>query len=303
MIRSLLASVWIVSVTLAAAYFGHTMQSSRPAPVAEQDAKASTTVKIKSMTVPVIAGGALQGYVLTELSISAKSDLLKTLPQPPELLLSDEVFKTLYAEEQVDFKHIEKTDLAKLSQKIRDNINSRAGAVIAEDVFIQELHYMSKEDVRAESQTSPLAQALPRLSALSHLGCLPSPNSARLVILSSDCFNLRLPLEPVIKLFTLRMPQVAILGSRVEIARRETMMFSPRLRVKTLVTAGIFGLGKRPGLEGAAHCGPDVESSPEARRFRDKPCDDARHPDPAGGGAIGEIERRQNRFDESFVSP
>ena len=153
MIRSLLASVWIVSVTLAAAYFGHTMQSSRPAPAAEQDTKASATVKIKSMTVPVIAGGALQGYVLTEISISTKSDLLKTLPQPPELLLSDEVFKTLYAEEQVDFKHIEKTDLAKLSQKVRDNINSRAGAVIAEDVFIQELHYMSKEDVRAESQT------------------------------------------------------------------------------------------------------------------------------------------------------
>jgi len=105
------------------------------------------------MTVPVISSGALQGYVLTEISISTKSDLLKTLPQPPELLLSDEVFKTLYADEQIDFKHIEKTDLAKLSQKIRDNINSRAGAVVAEDVFIQELHYMSKEDVR-ESQTN-----------------------------------------------------------------------------------------------------------------------------------------------------
>ena len=153
MIRSLAISVWIVSITLAAAYFGHTMQSSGPAHgAAEQVANAPTTVKIKSMTVPVVGGGTVQGYVLTQLSISAKSDLLKTLPQPPDLLLSDEVFKTLYAEEQIDFKHIEKTDLGKLSQKIRDNINSRVGAVLAEDVFIQELHYMSKQDVSVEAQ-------------------------------------------------------------------------------------------------------------------------------------------------------
>jgi flagellar basal body-associated protein FliL len=145
--------VWIVSVTLAAAYFGHTMQNSGPStPRAEEARKASTTVTLKAVTVPVIAGGALQGYVLTNIAISAKTDLLKNLPQPPDLLLSDEVFKTLYAEEQVDFKHIEKTDLARLSQKIRDNINSRAGAVVAEDVFIEELHYMSKQDASPEAQ-------------------------------------------------------------------------------------------------------------------------------------------------------
>ena len=119
---------------------------------AEEAGKGLTAVKLKSITVPVVANGALQGYVLTQLSISAKADLLKNLPQPPDVLLGDEVFRTLYAEEQVDFKHIEKTDLARLSQKIRDNINSRAGAVVAEDVFIQELHYMSKHDASPEGQ-------------------------------------------------------------------------------------------------------------------------------------------------------
>ena len=109
-------------------------------------------MKLKSISVPVIAGGALQGYVLTQVSISANPDLLKALPQPPDLLLGDDVLKTLYAEEQIDFKHIEKTDLARLSQKIRDNINSRAGSAVAEDVFIQELHYMSKQDASADAQ-------------------------------------------------------------------------------------------------------------------------------------------------------
>ena len=155
MIRSLAVSVWIVAATLAAAYFGHTMQNSRPAPGVEPVGKAPTAVKLQTMTVPVVGGGVLQGYILTQVSISAKPDLLKALPQPPELLLTDETFKTLYAEEQVDFKHIEKTDLARLSQKIRDNINSRAGVVVAEDVFIEELHYMSKQDASNQAQAHP----------------------------------------------------------------------------------------------------------------------------------------------------
>ena len=154
MIRSLLASIWIVSITLAAAYFGHAMQGPRStASEAAQVAKAPTTVKLQTMTVPVVANGTLQGYVLTEISIAAKPDLLKNLPQPPELLLVDEVFKTLYSEEQIDFKHIEKTDLTIVSQKIRDNINRRAGAAVAEDVFIQALHYMSRQDASVDAQT------------------------------------------------------------------------------------------------------------------------------------------------------
>ncbi len=117
-----------------------------------QPAKAATSIKLKGITVPVIAGNALQGYVLTQLAVSLKSDLLLSLPQPPELLITDEVFKTLYAEEQIDFKHLEKTDLVKLSKKISQNINNRAGAAVAEDVFIQELHYMSKQDASADLQ-------------------------------------------------------------------------------------------------------------------------------------------------------
>lgn len=78
MIRSLLMSVWIVAVTLAAVYFGHAMKGSPPQPGAEHASKASpTTIKLKSFTVPVVTGGTLQGHVMTQVSISANSDLVK----------------------------------------------------------------------------------------------------------------------------------------------------------------------------------------------------------------------------------
>jgi hypothetical protein len=151
MVRSLLVSLWIVSATLGATYFGATMQGEKPAGETSQAAKAAP-VKLRSMTVPVVSQGALQGFVLTQVTISARPDLLKNLPQPSDLLLNDEVFKTIYGEEQIDFKRMEKLDLAKLSLKIRENINKRAGAPVVEDVYIQELHYMTKHDASAEGQ-------------------------------------------------------------------------------------------------------------------------------------------------------
>jgi hypothetical protein len=151
MLRSLLVSLWIVSATLGATYFGAMMQGGKPEAESPQIAKPAP-IKLKSMTVPVVSGGAVQGFVLTQLTVSARPDLLKNLPQPPELLLNDEAFKTIYGEEQIDFKRMDKLDLVKLSKQICDNINKRAGAPVADDVFIQELHFMSKHDASAEGQ-------------------------------------------------------------------------------------------------------------------------------------------------------
>lgn len=152
MLRSLLVSIWIVSATLGATYFGATMQGGS-SPAEEPTAAAKPTpIKLKSMTVPVVSGGAIQGFVLTQLSVLARPDLLKNLPQPSDLLLNDEAFKTIYGEEQIDFRRMEKLDLVKLSKKICDSINKRAGAPVVEDVFFQELHFMNKHDASAEAQ-------------------------------------------------------------------------------------------------------------------------------------------------------
>ncbi len=147
MIRNLAVSLWIAALTLASAYAGITMQGS----LGGHDAPGEvppTPVALKSMTVPVIANGTIQGYVLTQITVSVKTALLKSLPQPADLVLADAAFKTVYAEDQIDFQHLKKQDLAKLSKKIADAINARAGAPLAVKVFIQDLHYLSKQAER-----------------------------------------------------------------------------------------------------------------------------------------------------------
>ncbi len=147
MIRNLAVSFWILSLTLASGYFGARMPRDFATAISQPSADAPSLIALKSMTVPVIANGAMQGYVLAQISVSASAEWLKTLPQPADLLIADSVFKTLYAEEQVDFKHLGKQDLSKISKKILESINAKAGVPLASDVFIQELHYLSKQEV------------------------------------------------------------------------------------------------------------------------------------------------------------
>lgn len=148
MIRNLLISAWILCVALAGAYAGATVSFGSKAQ-GEHPEEGPLTIVLKAMTVPVISGGAMQGYVLVHLTLALKRDLVKTLPQPPDLVAADYVFRTIYSEEQVDFKHLKKQDLDKISKNILESFNARAGVPVVENVFLQELHYLSKQEVAA----------------------------------------------------------------------------------------------------------------------------------------------------------
>ncbi|MGO9486030.1 MAG: hypothetical protein ACLPX9_15830 [Rhodomicrobium sp.] len=154
MTRTIFVSIWILSVTLASAYMGATLQLRSTAHSSEPVDDGPALITLKSMTVPVIANGEMQGYVLADMTLSLKRDLLKTMPQPPDLVVSDAVFKTVYAEEQVDFRHLKKQDLGKLSKSIAESVNAKAGVPVVENVLIQELHYLSKQEAGIASGPS-----------------------------------------------------------------------------------------------------------------------------------------------------
>ncbi len=158
MIRSLALSIWIVGVTLAAAYFGATLSFHSPPPALPAE-EAPAQITLKALTVPIIANGAMQGYVLAQITLTMKRDLLKAMPQPPDLAVTDAVFKTLYAEEQVDFKNLKKQDLDKLTKAITESVNARAGGPVVDNVFIQELHYLSKQEASGGLTLGPAAGA------------------------------------------------------------------------------------------------------------------------------------------------
>ena len=155
MVRLILSGVWVCLVTLASCYAAVVWQTAVPAsPVVRtegsdpQQAAAVESVKTRMISVPVVGDGAIHGYVMAQFIFNVNVATAKRLPIKADMLLLDEAFKTIYAGDVVDFRHFRKQDLSRLSKGIAENANKRFGMQLVEDVLIQELNYIPKDQVR-----------------------------------------------------------------------------------------------------------------------------------------------------------
>jgi len=149
MIKLVAVGLWVCAVTLASGLTAVSWQSGRlPQPESGGLFGGLTTVKTRLISVPIIAEGTVQGYVVTQLAFTVDSNVLKRLSIKPDLLLVDEAIRTIYAGDGFDFRQLAKQDLPKLSKTLTDNVNARVGATLVDEVLIQELSYVPKDQVR-----------------------------------------------------------------------------------------------------------------------------------------------------------
>jgi len=151
-IRTLFLGFWICVITLAGTWVGATYLG---APGAEAEAPHQgqllgglAEVKPRPVSVPMIVDGAIQGYVMAQLTFTVKKETLDTLSVRPEVFIVDETFKTIYAGETIDFKRLKKQDIAAIAAKVKDNVNKRFGSAFVEDVLFEDLNYIPMEKVR-----------------------------------------------------------------------------------------------------------------------------------------------------------
>jgi hypothetical protein len=151
MIRIILSGLWVCVATLVSSYVAVSWQARSAPGGAEHSAVTNRieNIKTRMISVPFIADGAVQGYVVAQFSFNTNVDALKALPFKPEDVFLDEAFKTIYAGEGLDFRKLKKQDLPNLSKTIAENINKRFGNKLVEETLIQELNYMTKEQARA----------------------------------------------------------------------------------------------------------------------------------------------------------
>jgi hypothetical protein len=100
------------------------------------------------ISVPVVADGGIRGYVVAQFAFTAPARLMKQLSVKPDLYVLDEAFQLIFSGELIDFRQFKKQDLPSLGKKIAENVNSRLGVRVVEDVLVQELNYVPKDSVR-----------------------------------------------------------------------------------------------------------------------------------------------------------
>ena len=154
MIKPILTGVWVCAATMGAAYLGAVWQRP-PAPAKPNDHGASsdlTPVRTRMISVPIMGDGGIRGYVVAQFAFTAPAKLMKELPVKPDMFVLDEAFQLIFSGELLDFRQFKKQDLPALGKKIAENVNKRLGVHVVEDVLVQELNYVSKDNVRGGSE-------------------------------------------------------------------------------------------------------------------------------------------------------
>jgi hypothetical protein len=151
MVKLVLTGVWVCLVTLAAVYFSVQMAT---APVTDPNAgktPAQEFVMGEPINIPVISNDGVSGYFLTKVSFMMNKDKAKDLPLPLVELTTDQLFTLLVGNRMIDIAHPNSFKLDEFRNDIKKNMNERLGGDYIASVLVQQIDYVSKEEIRSNS--------------------------------------------------------------------------------------------------------------------------------------------------------
>lgn len=156
MIKSVLAGLWVVAVTLGSLYFMNGMLA-KPEKVEEKPSYFGGIdyVKMELVGIPVIRDASMQGYVLAQLVYTADRAVLDKLTVKPDVFIKDAAIKRIYADETTDFRKMKKYQIKQLLADLKNDANGRYGKPVLNEILIERLDYMKADEVRAGRRPPP----------------------------------------------------------------------------------------------------------------------------------------------------
>lgn len=147
MLRLIAIGVWSCAVTLASAYGVAYWKSHKGEVGQEKHVEKLEVRKVKPITVPIISEGALKGYISAEFSYVLDASLASHGSVDPDSYFMDEAFRHIYADNNLDFRHIEKFDLNALTKELTQRINQRLGSKLLKETLVKSFSFVPKEDI------------------------------------------------------------------------------------------------------------------------------------------------------------
>lgn len=153
MIKIFGIGLWVCLVTLGSSYVVASVRSSQPD---EAAAKASYFEgldyrKTDAIAVPIIAENAIQGYVLARFVYTIDGKLAASLAVPPDPIILDEVFRSVYSASGFDFHNPERYDLPGLLASVKSGVNGKYGQTVVEDVMVDQFDFLPKNQTGGEA--------------------------------------------------------------------------------------------------------------------------------------------------------
>ena len=157
MVKVLFAGLWACLIAVGATYGVITWKTAAIAPAAEgKDAAPVAGLeshKLEQFSVPMLRDGKVAGYVLAKLAFTADASAVRGMSVDPQPFVTDEAFREIYSNNQIDFSHMEKYDLTRLADSIKAAVNQRLGGPLLHDILVLEINYVDKASLKPPAPT------------------------------------------------------------------------------------------------------------------------------------------------------
>ncbi|MCR5855880.1 hypothetical protein [Mesorhizobium sp. J428] len=166
MVKFIVAAVWIVAVTVGSIFFAFSSTSDKPGEV-EKPAPffgGLDYVKTDVISVPVVKNGEVAGYFIARFVFTAEPARIAKMSVPMQSIITDEFFTYLYSNPLIDFTRGDRIDINAFRSGLRDNLNKRLGEDVVHEVMMEQVDYLSKQEIRDNAmkrRIPPKAKQLP----------------------------------------------------------------------------------------------------------------------------------------------
>ena len=151
MIKMILVAIWCSAMVAAGGFGAEYVMKMKAAKENAKPEIALETRKTRELNVPIIRDGAVKGYVVVQLNYVVDVEAAKKLPAAPDPFVIDETFQYIYGDEKIDFAHLDKLDLGKMTESLIQRVNTRLRANVITDMGVIECNFL----VNSEGSSHP----------------------------------------------------------------------------------------------------------------------------------------------------
>lgn len=149
MMKALTLGVGAIAATLGG-HFAAALVSGGDKPVSKAEERvALDIIKLEPVSVPIIRGGIVEGYVIARIVVAALAADVKNGKPVLAAYAGEAVFRSIFEERSLNFKKLEPGEVASLAEKITRFANERIGRQTVRNAIVESLNFVSSGEVRA----------------------------------------------------------------------------------------------------------------------------------------------------------
>ncbi len=153
MIKQIILGVWVCLATLGGVYGASMMSDGSEGKVKDAvHVSGMSYVSTNPMSVPIVRNGEVVAYVVAKFVYGVRENKLQGHQREFETHFVDSVFRVIYNAESIRFAEKRRADLDAIKKEIIAKTNESLGRELVEEVLIEQLSYVLRDQVRCSKK-------------------------------------------------------------------------------------------------------------------------------------------------------